>query len=63
LCHHKKLCQVENVLQESLRFEVPRILLDEIVSFFGEHVQGMKVELILNSDEIGVPDWENRNSK
>jgi hypothetical protein len=51
------------MLQENLRFEVPRILLDEIVNFFGEHVQGMKVELILNSDEISVSDWENRKSK
>jgi hypothetical protein len=56
-------CQKKSTTQEGTRLEVPRVFLDETISCLREFVQRMKAELILNLDEVGMSDWEDRKDK
>jgi hypothetical protein len=57
------LAETKSTPQEDARLEVPRIFLDETVCYLGEYVHGMKAELVLNLDEVGVSEWEGRKDK
>jgi hypothetical protein len=61
--HLDRLCKVKSTPQESSRLEVPRCFLDQTIQCLTELVQGCRVELVFNLDEVGISDWEDRQSK
>jgi hypothetical protein len=61
--HLEDLCRVNSVSQETQRLEVPRCFLEETIRCLHEYVKGLCTELVLNLDEVGISDWEDRKSK
>jgi hypothetical protein len=59
LRHKADLSETKSTPQEDARIEVSRPFLDEMLNFLREHVQGMKVELVLNLDEVGMSECRN----
>jgi hypothetical protein len=57
------LREIKNTPQEDPRLEVPDIFLDETIHCLLECVQGMKAELVINLNEIGMSEWEDWNDK
>jgi hypothetical protein len=46
--------------QEETRLEVPRAFLHETMYYLREHVQGMKTELVIDFDEVGMSERGDR---
>jgi hypothetical protein len=63
LRHRKDSLKTRSTPQENARLEVPHAFLYKIVCCLLEHVQGMKVELVFNLDEVGMSEWEDRQEK
>jgi hypothetical protein len=61
--HLDRLRKVKSCPQESQRLEVPRCFLEETIRCLGEFVQGRPAELVFNLDEVGISDWEDRQTK
>jgi hypothetical protein len=58
-----RLCKVKSAPQESTRLEVPRRFLDQTIRCLTELVHGCRAELVFNLDEVGISDWEDRQSR
>jgi hypothetical protein len=63
LRHRADLFEAKSTPQEHVRLEVPRACLHETTHCLREHVQGMKVELVFNLEEIGMSEWHDRKEK
>jgi hypothetical protein len=61
--HLDRLCKVTSSPRDSQRLEVPRCFLEETILYLGEFVQGRPAELVFNLDEVGISDWEDRQTK
>jgi hypothetical protein len=48
--------------EEESWLEVPRICLDETMRRMDEAVHMRPSDLVLNMDEVGISEWENRKS-
>jgi hypothetical protein len=57
------LKEVKSTPQKHPRLEVPREFLDEMTDYFREHVHGMKAELFINLDKVGMSEWEDRKRR
>jgi hypothetical protein len=55
--------QTRSTPQEEQRLQVPRAFLERTVRDLNKHVQGCISELVFNLDEVGIPDWEDRNAR
>jgi hypothetical protein len=53
----------EKLATEAPRLQIPRVFLDQTVRSMHEAVQGRPVDLVLNLDEVGISDWEDRQWK
>jgi hypothetical protein len=63
LRHSDELTEKQSFPQEEPRLQVPRIFLNETISCMNEAVQGCPADLVVNLDEVGISDWEDRKPK
>jgi hypothetical protein len=61
--HLDRLWKVKSSPHESQRLEVPRCFHEETIRCLGEFVQGRPAERVFNLDEVGISDWEDRQTK
>jgi hypothetical protein len=54
LHHRDDLTETKSTSQEETRLEVPRAFLDETMCCLREYVQGMKADLVINLNEVGM---------
>jgi hypothetical protein len=55
--------QINNAPQQEQRLQVPRAFLERTIQDLHEYVQDCVAELVFNLDEIGISDWEERNTE
>jgi hypothetical protein len=58
-----RLCKAKSAPQEAQHLEVPRWVLEETARCIAQQVQGRPTELVLNLDEVGISEWEDRQVK
>jgi hypothetical protein len=54
LHHRDNLIEIKSALQEDPTLEMPHTFMDKTIGCLREYVQGIKVELVFNLDEIGI---------
>jgi hypothetical protein len=63
LRHSDEVIQTKSCAQEGQRSQVPGVFLERIIQDLHEYVQGCVAELVVNLDEVGISDWEDRKTK
>jgi hypothetical protein len=63
LRHSAELIEKKSSPQEEPRLQVPRIFLEKTIWNMHETLQGCPADLVLNLDENGISDWEDRKPK
>jgi hypothetical protein len=63
LRHEEDIIQTTSSSQERQRLQVPCPFLERIIHDLNEDVQGCMAELVLNLDQVGISDWEDRKSR
>jgi hypothetical protein len=58
-----RVCRTINSVQEQTRLQVPQTFLDNVIALIKEWLPLVPAELILNIDECGSSDWEERKNK
>jgi hypothetical protein len=61
--HSGEVIQTPSTPQEEEHVQVPRTFLERTVHDLNGHVQGCRAVLVLNLDEVGISEWEDRNTK
>jgi hypothetical protein len=61
--YQRELCEMKSIRQKNSHLEVHQIFLNTTVKFLRDYVQRMKDKLVLNLDEIGLPNLEDRRMK
>jgi hypothetical protein len=63
LRHYDNLTESKSMSQEYPRLEVPRAFLDETICCLREYIQEMKTKSVINLDEVGMSEREDRDEK
>jgi hypothetical protein len=63
LPHSDEVIETTSGAQEGQRLQVPGVFLEKIIHHLHEYVQGCVAELVFNLDEVGISDWEDRDTK
>jgi hypothetical protein len=63
LRHSDQIFKTKITPQEQQRFQVSRMFLERTVQDLKEHVRGCVAELVFNSKEVGISDWEDCKTK
>jgi hypothetical protein len=61
--HIDEFCTVKRSPQEAEPLEIPRCFLDQTLIFITQFVQGCPTELVFDPDEVGISEWEDRETK
>jgi hypothetical protein len=63
LRHSAEVIQTKSTPEWEQRLQVPRAFPERTARDLNEHVQGCVSELVFNLDEVGISDWEDRETR
>jgi hypothetical protein len=55
--------EIKSIPKENPRLEVPRVFHEAAIDGFRDYVHNVCAEFVLNLDEIGVREWEDRSER
>jgi hypothetical protein len=63
LRHPDEIMQTTSVPEKQQRLQIPRMFPERTVHDLKEHIQGCVVEPVFNLDEVGISDWQDRETR